>query len=193
MGDTNKVKFGLKNCYYAKGTYASNGSMSYSTPVALPGAVSLSLEATGEMTPFYADDIAYWISNGNAGYNGDLELAKVPDQFKKDILGFAVDGHGILYEDADAAVEHFALLFEFSGDVHKTRHVMYNCISGRPATGSQTIGENKEPQTESLPITAAPIYNASLDKNIVKANAYPDQTQYNSWNTAVYVATASTN
>ena len=193
MANTNKVKFGLKGCYYAVGTEASNGSLTYGTPVALPGAVSLSLEASGENTPFYADNIVYYTANGNAGYSGDLELALIPDAFKKDVLGFAEDANGIIYEDANAEIKHFALLFEFAGDTHKTRHVMYNCTASRPAVGSSTIAESKEPQTESVTITATSVYNASLDKDIVKASVTPTETtQYAAWNTTVYVATAST-
>ena len=188
----NKVKFGIKNCFYAVATIADNGSATYANPVALKGAVSLSLEAQGENSPFYADDIVYYISSANSGYQGDLELALVPDSFKTDVLGYGTDANGILYEDADAEVKHFALIFEFSGDKHATRHVMYNCTATRPATGSTTKTESTEPQTESMTITAAPIYNASLDKNIVKASCTPDQTtQYSAWNTTVYQASGS--
>jgi phi13 family phage major tail protein len=191
MPNTNKVKFGIKNCHYAVGTVADNGSITYDTPVALPGAASLSLEPQGENTPFYADNIVYYMGSANSGYQGDLELALVPDAFKKDVLGFKEDGNGILYEDADAEVVHFALTFEFSGDKHARRHVMYNCTATRPATGSSTITDTKEPQTESTTITATSIYNAALEKNIVKASCKPDQTaQYNAWNSAVYQAAA---
>ena len=187
----NKVKFGIKNCFYAVATIADNGSATYANPVALKGAVSLSLEAQGDTSPFYADDIVYYTSAANSGYQGDLELALVPDAFKTDVLGYGTDANGVLYEDVDAEAKQFALIFEFSGDKHTTRHVMYNCTATRPATGSSTVTETKEPQTESMTITATSIYNASLDKNIVKASCTPDQTtQYNAWNTAVYQAAA---
>ena len=54
----NKIKFNLKNVHVAVLTKA-NGEYTYGTPVALPGAVSLSMEAEGESNPFYADGIVY--------------------------------------------------------------------------------------------------------------------------------------
>ena len=188
----NKIKYGLKNVYYALATIAANGTATYSTPVAFPGAVSLSLDPSGENTPFYADNVVYWVGNGSTGYTGTLEVARVIDSFKKDVLGFIDDGKHVLVEDNNAEIKHFALLFQFEGDVKATKHVMYNCTCARPSVTGQTKGESIEPQTESLALTAATIYDAALNKDIVKAEANEDSdsTTYSGWTSAVYTPTA---
>ena len=54
----NKVKYNLSNVYWALLTIGTNGEISFGTPLPLPGAVSLSLEANGEPSIFYADGYA---------------------------------------------------------------------------------------------------------------------------------------
>ena len=68
---SNKVKFGLKNCHYAKATFDEDGSVTYAKPVRIPGAVSLSMDANGEIEPFYADNVAYYVVNGRQHQRGD--------------------------------------------------------------------------------------------------------------------------
>lgn len=189
----NKVKYGLSKVYYAKATIdPTTNTATYATPVALPGAVSLSLDAQGDQTKFRADNIDYWIGNSNNGYEGDLELALLPDSFKKDILGYVEDGNGILIEDAGATGKPFALLFQFEGDVHGTRHVLYNCSASRPSVSGQTTEETIDPNTETVSISSTAIHNAALGKDIVKASAKADDAAYADWYTKVYEPKAAT-
>lgn len=190
----NKIKYGLKNVYYAVATIAADGSATYDTPVAIPGAVSMSLEPQGENTPFYADNIVYWVGAANNGYQGDLEIARIPDSFKTDVLGYVTSGNGLLVENANAGAIHFALMFQFEGDEKATRHVMYNCTATRATAAGTTKGENIEPETESVTITATTIYVAALDTDIVKSETFAstgDQV-YDSFFTAVTLPTAPT-
>ena len=188
----NKIKYGLKNVYYAIGTPNTSCGMSYATPVSFPGAVSLSLEPQGDNTPFYADNVVYWVGNGNNGYQGDLEVARVIDSFKENVLGMVKDGKDVLVEDMNAPVVHFALLFQFEGDVKATRHIMYNCTCTRSASSGSTKNESISPETESLTLTAASIYNPTLNTDIIKAEATEntDSTTYDSWYSTVYMPTA---
>lgn len=43
----NKIKYGISRCYYAKIT-ETDGVVTYATPVALAGAVNLTLDQSGE-------------------------------------------------------------------------------------------------------------------------------------------------
>lgn len=186
----NKIKYGIKNLYYAVATIAADGSATYGTPVRWPGAVSIALDQQGESNPFYADDIVYYTSVANNGYNGDLETALVPDSFKVDVLGYIQDGNGALIENADAPVVHFALMGEFTGDVNGKRFVLFNNTSNRPSISGQTKEDSITPQTETVTITSTTVYDETLDKNIVKASVTATDAPYDTWFDAVYQPSA---
>ncbi len=184
----NKVKFNICNVHYALITVSEEGEVTFGTPVAMPGAVSLSLEPNGEPSNFYADGYAYYTISNNMGYEGDLELAMVPESFRTDVLKESLDTNQVLVENANVETANFALLFEFDGDVKKIRHVLYNCSAARPNIESSTNEEEIEVQTETLALTAAPLANG-----YVKARTGDSTTDevYNGWYGAVYMPTAA--
>lgn len=188
----NKIKYGLRNVFYAKvvSTDASTGAITYATtPVAIPGAVNLAMDASGEQTPFYADDVVYWMGDSNNGYSGTLEIALVPDSFRTDVLGERIDPSGVYYETADSALSEFALLFEFQGDESATRHCMFRCSASRPAVNGATKEASISPQTETLNITAM----ARINDQLVKARCPKTATTaYNAWFSAVPTVTVAT-
>lgn len=96
----NKVKYNLKNVHAAKLTRSEDGSFTYAKPKAIPGAVSISLDAEGDSSPFYADGIVYFRSTANNGYSGDLEIALIPEWFRTEILKEELDNNGVLIENA---------------------------------------------------------------------------------------------
>lgn len=184
----NKVKYGLKNVYYAVATIdAATNTATYATPVAWPGAVNLSLDAEGETTKFRADNVDYWVGQSNNGYSGDFESALIPDSFRTDVLGDIQDTNKVIVENAGAPTKAFALLFQFEGDANATRHVLYNCTATRPSVSGATTDEEIEPQTETLELTAVAIHNTDLDKDIVKARCNEGDTPYATWFSAVYM------
>lgn len=186
----NKIKYGIKSVYYAPVTSESNeGALTYGTPVAMPGAVSLSLSIQGDTNTFYADNIAYFTSNANNGYQGDLELALIPDAFRTTILGETLDAKGMYVERADDTQTEFALLFQFEGDENATRHCLYRCVASRPEVNGSTKEESIEPQTETLTITAMP----RINDDVVKARCpytASSSSSYATWFSAVVEPTA---
>ena len=181
----NKVKFGLNMVHYAKITaWSDDGVPTFATPVRLPGAVSLSIDASGDNSNFYADNGVYYVINNNSGYEGDLEVALITTEFALEILGEILDSNGVLVERNDAEPAQFALLFEFEGDKNKIRHVLYCCSAGRPATESSTKEESTEVKTETLSIKST-----ALPSGLVKCKTCEstDETTYNNWYKSVYI------
>ena len=183
----NKVKFNLWNVYYAPLLTNTTSKIEYGTPIAIPGAVSLSLDPTGENTPFYADGIEYYTISNNMGYSGDLEIALIPESFRVDILKESPDSNKVLIENKDINVGKFALLFRFDGDIRAINHVMYNCSVSRPKIGSKTNEESKEVQTETLTISAKPLVQGYVK---AKTGDSTPQKVYDSWFKSVYLPVA---
>lgn len=179
---SNKIKYGISQVYYAVASASTGGALTYATPVAIPGAVNLSLSAEGERNVFYADNVEYFVSESNNGYSGTLEVALLPESFKTAVLQETVNTAGVYVEHANVAPKEFALLFQFEGDDKATRHALFRCIASRPDVSSVTKEQTIEPQTETLNITALPRINDYVVKGSCPQTA---TTAYAAWYTAV--------
>lgn len=179
----NKVEFGLRNCYYAVVTVDESGKITYGAPKKLPGAVSITFDKSGDLIRFKADDIDYYTNANNQGYEGTLTLARVPEDFRTEVLKEKKTEKGVLVENSDAQTANIALMFEFQGDVKATRHLLYYCSVNRPSVGS-TTKDSGDPNTTELAMVASP----RPSDNLVKAStsAGVDVETYNSWYTKVY-------
>lgn len=186
MNKKNKVKYNICNVHYAVITKAEDGTVTFATPVSIPGAVSISLDPKGEPESFYADGVEYYVINNNQGYDGDLEVALIPESFRQDVLLETADANNVLVENSNSQTGSFALLFEFDGDIRKIRHVMYNCSASRPSISGKTNEEGKEVQTETLTIKSRPLANG-----LVKAKTGNSTTEavYEDWYKDVYLPT----
>lgn len=179
----NKVRYGLKKAYYSVVTLGADNTPSFAAPVALPGAVSLTLDANIEQEIFYADDIQYYIATANNGYEGTLELALIPESFDTACLGSTTDNDGLVVEKATDSGSYFALLFEFTADDKAIRHCLYYCKATRNSVEGETKGETAEVQTEELSFVASPLPDSEIIK--AKTAAGTDATRYNAWYTTV--------
>lgn len=151
-----KVKFGVSNVHYAM--METMDPPVYGVPVAIPGAVNLSLQANGGSNPFYADNMQYFVTVTNNGYSVDLEAALFPKRFMEDVFGnkeSTVDK--VVTENAKIQPKPFALLFQEEGDQTGTKFVLYNCTATRPSRTLATTTDTTTPQTQTSTISASPL------------------------------------
>lgn len=193
-----KVQFGISDVTVFERTETNLGTdstITYSNPMAVPGAVSISLDPQGDQNIFYADNIKYWVGNTNQGYEGDLEIAMLPDDFKKKYLGYMTAANGNLVE-TDVVGKSFGMVFKFKTDTEDRYAVLYNCTVARPTEEHNTVEESADPDTITLTITVAGESVAYTGSDITattvqafKAEVRPSDSNYATVKTALALPT----
>lgn len=174
----NKVFYGLSNVHIVPVTAVSNGVPTYGTPFKLPGAVAWGEEPEGENTPFRADNTNYYVSAGNDGYTGDLEVARVIDEFATKIYGMKTGSNGELIEVVTAEAKPFAMIVQIEGDQGATRYVYPWCTAERASADHATTEEGAiEPGTETIPVSCKPLYIDGIG-DVVKYRVKKDAANY---------------
>ena len=151
----NKVEFGISNLYVGTYTVATDGTVTMGSPYHQAGAISFSPDENSDKTDFYADNVIYWSGYSGGTFEGDLEVAKFDDTFKKNFLGYIEKGDGGLAVVKNATKPNVWIAFQVEGDAESRRCIMYNCALGGINREYSTIEESKEPATETIAVTVA--------------------------------------
>ena len=178
-----KVRFGLKNAKYAIWDLKP-----------IKGTVSLELDAEGDSSDFYADDVVYATFATNSGYSGTFVIAAAEDDMLKDLLGYVDDG-GMLLEMTDAKQAEFALVFEVSGNEVEQRICLYNCSLSRAGLNANTKQSSTDPDTQSYNFKAIgrDLEFKGETRNVVRAmveNTSTNAAKFKAFMTAVPMPTA---
>lgn len=180
MAQKDKVKFGIKNVHIFP---MLTDAPTYDKVIEVPGAVSLSLDPQGDISKFYADNIVYYQTSANNGYEGDLEIALIPDEVWEKIFNLTLDSDKVYTENSGKQVVPFAMTFEEQGDQTGTKFVLYNCTATRPSRNLNTVEESIEPGTQTLSVSAAPLKDGNV---LAMTSADTTVTVLNDWHTDVY-------
>ena len=187
----NRFHSKLKAVYYAPATITENAgvkSISYGTPVRMFDAVSLSLSKKGDLITVRTDGTEDVTGTDNQGYDGDMELLRLPESFETDCLSSTKNTDGTLDEFEKDDAKPFALLFEFLGDKKNVRHCLYWCYANRPDVEGDNP-DSKEPKNEKATIYARP--RPTDGKIKTKTGDTVTDSVYNGWYTQGPDQTAS--
>ena len=171
---TNKVEFGISNLHVGTYSVDDQGAVTMGTPYHVPGAKSFSPEQDSNNNVFYADDIAYWSEYTEGPFEGDLEVALFPDEFKTQFLGYRTTADGGLGQVKNAVKPNVYVCFDIKGDKEGRRAIFYNCSLGSITRAYETIEDKKEPATEKIGVTCVGDNPTGLTKVTYK----PDDAGY---------------
>ena len=151
-----KIRYGLANVKYALWNESSNPA-AYGSLKSWQGAVALTLSLEGgDGTDFYADDGVYYSFAGtNGGYTAELEMARITDTVRADLLGEVADSTvGAQFEFADAQPAEFAFICEMKTDGmdEPVAFCFYGCKASRVELKANTQGESPDVDTDTISI-----------------------------------------
>lgn len=168
-----KVRFGISDVYYCKLTesvVSGATTYTYGSKVALPGAVSLTLDVQGDTNDFYADNGIYASFDAKNGLDGTLTIADIPESVYTDLLGYYKDSStSLLTELATTTEQYFGLMCKVSSNDDPIGFKFWKCSFSNPAINANTTTESIDPDTQELPLHIMPI-NAASGVPIIKSH-----------------------
>lgn len=174
MSDLNKVRFGLKNLHRAKVNRAEDGTVTFSEPERMRGAVSISFTKEGsDQQEFHADDEVYYTIDGtNGGYSAELVIARLGTADREALLGETFDDDGVQFETTEDKAPEYAYIMEMQGDFSPIAFCYYCGKASRIDMNANTKGETVEVDTDTVSIrfTGVELPFGSETKSVVQSH-----------------------
>lgn len=188
-----KVKFSIKNLQISPiENIDDSGVPTYGSPVKCAGAVSLSLDASGESTVIYADGGAYATVASGSGYTGTLETYGFPTAILKDIFGYEEDSNKNIVE-VQSVTKEFGLQFECDNeDGYTTRFTIYRASATKPNLALNTTEDSPTVNTTSVDLTVSAVSTADGAKKIIKGWAEHDADNFGKYFEQITLPTFAT-
>ena len=142
-----KVKFGLSNLKVFP--RENNGTVTYKEGIAIPGAVSLTLEKEVSEAIFYADNTVYYSNKLSNGFTGEMEVADLPKEVMLALLDYAEATEGGILQTNKAGVP-CALGFSVDTDEAARKFMLYNVTLSETSEEFATKEDEVEPTTSKL-------------------------------------------
>ena len=161
----NKVMFGVSNLHVGLYNVSTSGSVTLGTPYALPGTVKISMEPQSDENKFYADNVTYWSGYSDNGYEGEIENALFPDDFKTKFMNYKALADGGIAQVKGEQNKKVYIAFQSEGDDKARRGIFYNVTLGQITREYNTTEDTIEPATSTLPFTV----NGDNKTGIVRA------------------------
>ena len=179
-----RVRFGVKNVYYALIKSTEGGTYTYETPKALKGARSITLSEEKSDIKEYADNGVWYQGSTLSGYTGSIEVEDMEKAIEAELLGHKIDTKGgLIVKDTDDAPE-IALMFEFTlADTNASakRGLLYRVKLSKKEERGNTKEDKITIEHTTLDITAS----ARPDGSVKYSCESTDQEIFNNWFTKV--------
>lgn len=151
---------GMRYPVAAQITAETEGSaITYGTGFVIAKAIRANITYNRNDNPLYADDAIAENDNGMTGYDIELEVDKLPDQVRVDLLGDVVTGTGATaeYDQTDASAPYvgfgYMRVLRENGETKYQAIWCYKCQFAEPSEETNTKGETIEWGTPTLNAT----------------------------------------
>lgn len=177
---------GVKNLHLAPLTDVD--SLTYETPVHIPGTVQIQAKRSIDDNPSYADDEVWLNAKADTGGDGTISIRDIlSDAAVRELIakltGYMVTTEGDILA-TEANPEPCCVMCEQTGYIHGRRKLFYYCELGKPDFDAATKEDKANVGQLDIPFIYKPLKLSESVKATTRDSFYGNST-YNDWFKAV--------